>query len=351
MRMIDADRLKDVFHLNVVGADAFDALIDNAPTLSQQTEDAYHDCEHCAKTYGTLGCCTTVSNKWVYSCEEGHREYWEKQKREQPADAISREETIHGNTYGGVSWGGTYKPQQPSEDAISRQAAIDAVKFGITYAAMIDRETGEPKELFCESNHELKKAINRICELPSVTPKAEPCEDAISRNNAITSICQWGTTLERTGKYQVTVAEMKQTCVDMLCELPSVTPKAEPCEDAISRQAVHDAIRKIGLCKCSTNEIEAVDECLRVVKALPSVTSKQRTGHWIEQEDYNLDTFYDCSECGESFSLIDGTPTDNLYNYCPNCGCAMSGKDNRIDSDLAKLAGEYADAPTLMCGA
>ena len=33
------------------------------------------DCEHCSKTYGSLGCCDTVSNKWVYSCKEGQREY------------------------------------------------------------------------------------------------------------------------------------------------------------------------------------------------------------------------------------------------------------------------------------
>ena len=32
-------------------------------------------------------------------------------------------ETIRGCTYGGVSWGGTYKPQEPSEDVISRAAA------------------------------------------------------------------------------------------------------------------------------------------------------------------------------------------------------------------------------------
>ena len=38
------------------------------------------DCEHCSRTYGTLGCCSTVSNKWVYSCEEGHREYEERHK-------------------------------------------------------------------------------------------------------------------------------------------------------------------------------------------------------------------------------------------------------------------------------
>ena len=36
-----------------------------------------HDCEHCNRKYGTLGCCSTVSNKWIYSCEEGHREYEE----------------------------------------------------------------------------------------------------------------------------------------------------------------------------------------------------------------------------------------------------------------------------------
>ena len=33
------------------------------------------DCEHCSKTYGTLGCCDTVNNEWVYSCKEGQREY------------------------------------------------------------------------------------------------------------------------------------------------------------------------------------------------------------------------------------------------------------------------------------
>lgn len=36
------------------------------------------DCEHCSRIYGTLGCCSTVSNKWVYSCEEGHKEYKER---------------------------------------------------------------------------------------------------------------------------------------------------------------------------------------------------------------------------------------------------------------------------------
>ena len=35
--------------------------------------------------------------------------------------------TIHGSTYGGVSWGGTYKPQQPCDVAISKQAVLDLI--------------------------------------------------------------------------------------------------------------------------------------------------------------------------------------------------------------------------------
>ena len=54
-----------------------------------------------------------------------------------------------------------------------------------------------------------------------------------------------------------------------------------------------------------------------------------QTGKWIEKEDYNLDTYYDCSECGESFCLIDGTPADNLYKYCPNCGARMTESEDK----------------------
>ncbi len=54
-------------------------------------------------------------------------------------------------------------------DAISRQAAINEVSFGITYAKAVNDSDGV-KELFKESNDELKKAIKRIEELPPVSP-------------------------------------------------------------------------------------------------------------------------------------------------------------------------------------
>lgn len=50
------------------------------PDCGSKMRLSEHDCEHCSRTYGTLGCCSTVSNKWIYSCEEGHREYEETHK-------------------------------------------------------------------------------------------------------------------------------------------------------------------------------------------------------------------------------------------------------------------------------
>ena len=35
----------------------------------------FGDCSKCIHTYGTLGCCTTVSNEWVYDCEHGMEQY------------------------------------------------------------------------------------------------------------------------------------------------------------------------------------------------------------------------------------------------------------------------------------
>lgn len=58
------------------------------------------------------------------------------------------------------------------EDIIRRQDAIDAVKFGITYAKAINTETGEVKELFQASNEELEKAIKRIMQIPSIDIEA-----------------------------------------------------------------------------------------------------------------------------------------------------------------------------------
>ncbi len=52
-----------------------------------------------------------------------------------------------------------------------------------------------------------------------------------------------------------------------------------------------------------------------------------RHGRWKEQEA-DMDTIYECSVCGEPFVTLEGTPADNLWNYCPNCGAIMDKEEN-----------------------
>jgi DNA-directed RNA polymerase subunit RPC12/RpoP len=53
-----------------------------------------------------------------------------------------------------------------------------------------------------------------------------------------------------------------------------------------------------------------------------------RHGRWEEIDDLDFDTLYRCSVCGEEFYLIDGTPRENQYYYCPCCGSKMDGGDD-----------------------
>lgn len=57
-----------------------------------------------------------------------------------------------------------------------------------------------------------------------------------------------------------------------------------------------------------------------VLDELPSVQPK--TGRWIP---FDCDT-WECSECKNLFTTLEGTPKDNLFNFCPNCGAKMEGE-------------------------
>jgi hypothetical protein len=123
--------------------------------------------------------------------------------------------------------------QEPCEDAISRTFLKEAfhnffqgLKHSVTeedVQAYIDAAPSV-KPVACIARVEFDEEKMKEIAEEAAERIVEECEDAISRNNAITSICQWGTTLERVGKLTLTVAEVKQTCTDILTELPSVRP-------------------------------------------------------------------------------------------------------------------------------
>ena len=57
-----------------------------------------------------------------------------------------------------------------------------------------------------------------------------------------------------------------------------------------------------------------------------SMKQEPKIGHWIEKDGYDGDTYYDCSECGESWTTIEGTPWNNGMKFCPNCGAKMESE-------------------------
>lgn len=87
--------------------------------------------------------------------------------------------------------------------------------------------------------------------------------------------------------------------------------------DLISREDVLNMIIVAGECEPDLGYTHLHD----VIKSLPS--SEPRMGEWIEHEDPCgfFDTIPVCSECGHT------TKIRERYNFCPNCGADMRGKE------------------------
>ena len=84
--------------------------------------------------------------------------------------------------------------------------------------------------------------------------------------------------------------------------------------DYIKREDALNALREYPVTKLKT-----------AIRRLPSAdVAPVRHGRWESFEDVFMETCYQCSECGLSFYLADGgTPKENEYRYCPNCGAKM----------------------------
>lgn len=64
------------------------------------------------------------------------------------------------------------------------------------------------------------------------------------------------------------------------------------------------------------------------VKDMPTVEAEPvRHGKWKQWDSYGFEDTYECTACGESFVLIEGTPITNGYKYCPLCGAKMDGEE------------------------
>ena len=94
----------------------------------------------------------------------------------------------------------------------------------------------------------------------------------------------------------------------------------EPCEDCISRQAVLDTLDTSDKFMDEDRTVDTYKSLLKeCYEVLPSVTPKQKMGHWEICED--ADGIYGvCDICGKD---ADFTHYGDAYPYCPNCGAKM----------------------------
>ena len=80
-----------------------------------------------------------------------------------------------------------------------------------------------------------------------------------------------------------------------------------------------------GLCRVIMEE-----DFKRAIRTIPAGTiidvAPVVHGRWEDSTDEWFGTdVYTCSKCRESYVLVEGTPKQNLWNYCPNCGAKMDG--------------------------
>lgn len=92
--------------------------------------------------------------------------------------------------------------------------------------------------------------------------------------------------------------------------------KKEPCDDAISRQAVLDGLGKYH--DGADLHIDGLTYAYDLVCKLPSV-STEKTGRWEK-----LSVCYGCSEC----SLCTNIHGIRDFKYCPNCGAKMEVRND-----------------------
>lgn len=92
-------------------------------------------------------------------------------------------------------------------------------------------------------------------------------------------------------------------------------------DDLISRQAAIDALEDAGMTNyLATGDFYGIINALTVIKNIPAV---EKNGKWIVQINGWGDVYFECSCCKEAVTLIDGSPKDNHYYYCPHCGARM----------------------------
>ena len=86
--------------------------------------------------------------------------------------------------------------------------------------------------------------------------------------------------------------------------------------------------------------VQTLGEAYGVIQGMETEDAEYvRRGYWKTVEDWDGDEHYQCSVCGAEFVLIDGSPEDNDYLFCPHCGAKVDrgeGEDKNVGDDTVR---------------
>ena len=106
--------------------------------------------------------------------------------------------------------------------------------------------------------------------------------------------------------------------LNVLKKMPSAEPKHSIAE---WQKDFREYINMLNIPRDDYNGI------MEYINDLPSVEPKRKKGKWIKRDDCWDGTYYECSVCKDAFTLMEGTPSDNNYDFCPNCGSYNGGEE------------------------
>lgn len=112
------------------------------------------------------------------------------------------------------------------------------------------------------------------------------------------------------------------------CREAIIALKAEPCEDAISRQAMLYGLASIAKAKAKSDVQKALmGRVMFFTEQLPPVTPKQRTGHWVKYAAPRCgEQHYKCTNCDDYVNFGQyGDYYTKDFKFCPHCGAKMEG--------------------------
>ena len=94
----------------------------------------------------------------------------------------------------------------------------------------------------------------------------------------------------------------------------------QPCEDAVNREAVLDTLNQMDKALDEDRTVENYKALLiECYKVLTSVTPKQKSGKWINDENH----IPICNKCGYIPQYNRAIDDYEYSNFCPNCGAKM----------------------------